>query len=57
MIGKTISHSRIVKKFLDLVGTGGEGGMPSIMKKYNGLVPPNKTADQRTDPRSGRWRK
>ncbi len=47
MIGKTVSHYKILEK-LD------EGGMPSIIKSYNNLVPPNKTADQRTDPRSGR---
>jgi|GEM_PF-2828447 len=50
MIGKTISHYRILEEI-------GRGGMPSIIKKYNSLVPPNKMADQQTDPRSGRCRK
>jgi hypothetical protein len=32
MIGKSISHYRIIEKI-------GEGGMPSIVKKYDSLVP------------------
>jgi len=32
MIGKTISHYRILEELPDFVGTGGQGGMPSISK-------------------------
>lgn len=42
MIGKKISHYEILEKL-------GEGGMPSIIKKYNSLVPPEKR--WRTGPR------
>jgi len=54
MIGKIISHyppeadPPMAGKILEKLG---EGGMPSIIKKYNSLVPPKRG---RTGLRSGR---
>jgi hypothetical protein len=40
MINKTISHYKILEKLRQKDGGQvGEGGIPSIMKKYNSLVP------------------
>ena len=38
MIGKTISHYKILEELPDFVGTSGEGGMPLIINTYNNLV-------------------
>jgi hypothetical protein len=35
MIGKTISHYKIISKL-------GEGGMPSLIQKYDELIPPKR---------------
>ena len=38
MVGETISYYKILSKLPEYIGTSGDGGMSSLIQKYNNLI-------------------